>query len=125
MKTIGILTSGGDAPGMNAAIRAVVRTAVYNKLRVMAIRRGFNGLIRGDIEEMSAASVGEIIHRGGTILRTARCEEFNTPEGVKKAYNIAKIFGIDAVVVIGGDGSFRGARDLSRLGMPVVGIPGQ
>ena len=124
MKTIGILTSGGDAPGMNAAIRAVVRTAVYNKLRVMAIRRGFNGLIRGDIEEMSAASVGEIIHRGGTILRTARCEEFNTPEGVKKAYNIAKIFGIDAVVVIGGDGSFRGARDLSRLGMPVVGIPG-
>ena len=124
MKTIGILTSGGDAPGMNAAIRAVVRTAVYNKLRVMAIKRGFNGLIRGDIEEMSAASVGEIIHRGGTILRTARCEEFNTPEGVKKAYNIAKIFGIDAVVVIGGDGSFRGARDLSRLGMPVVGIPG-
>ena len=124
MKTIGILTSGGDAPGMNAAIRAVVRTAVYNKLRVMAIRRGFNGLIRGDIEEMSAASVGEIIHRGGTILRTARCEEFYTPEGVKKAYNIAKIFGIDAVVVIGGDGSFRGARDLSRLGMPVVGIPG-
>ena len=84
MKTIGILTSGGDAPGMNAAIRAVVRTAVYNKLRIMAIRRGYNGLIRGDIEEMSAASVGEIIHRGGTILHTARCEEFNTPEGVKK-----------------------------------------
>ena len=124
MKTIGILTSGGDAPGMNAAIRAVVRTAVYNKLRIMAIRRGYNGLIRGDIEEMSAASVGEIIHRGGTILHTARCEEFNTPEGVKKAYNIAQIFGIDAVIVIGGDGSFRGARDLSKLGIPVVGIPG-
>ena len=124
MKTIGILSSGGDAPGMNAAIRAVVRTAVYNKLRVMAIRRGFNGLIRGDIEEMSAASVGEIIHRGGTILHTARCEEFKTPEGVKKAYNIAKIFGIDAVIVVGGDGSFRGARDLSKLGMPVIGIPG-
>ncbi len=124
MKTIGILTSGGDAPGMNAAIRAVVRTAVYNKLRIMAIRRGYNGLIRGDIEEISAASVGEIIHRGGTILHTARCEEFNTPEGVKKAYNIAQIFGIDAVIVIGGDGSFRGARDLSKLGIPVVGIPG-
>ena len=124
MKTIGILSSGGDAPGMNAAIRAVVRTEVNYKMRLMAFRRGFNGLIRGDFVEMSAASVGEIIHRGGTILHTARCEEFKTPEGVKKAYNIAKIFGIDAVIVVGGDGSFRGARDLSKLGMPVIGIPG-
>ncbi|MBM7581546.1 6-phosphofructokinase 1 [Caldicoprobacter guelmensis] len=124
MKTIGVLTSGGDAPGMNAAIRAVVRTAIYNKVRVLGIKRGFNGLIRGEIEEMDVGSVGEIIHRGGTILHTARCEEFKTEEGLKKAYNIIKIFGIDGLVVIGGDGSFRGARDLSKFGVPVVGIPG-
>ncbi|SFQ14877.1 6-phosphofructokinase [Caldicoprobacter faecalis] len=124
MKTIGVLTSGGDAPGMNAAIRAVVRTAIYNKVRVLGIKRGFNGLIRGEIEEMDVASVGEIIHRGGTILHTARCEEFKTEEGLKKAYNIIKIFGIDGIIVIGGDGSFRGARDLSKFGVPVVGIPG-
>ena len=124
MKTIGVLTSGGDAPGMNAAIRAVVRTAIYNKMRVLGIKRGFNGLIRGEIEEMDVASVGEIIHRGGTILHTARCEEFKTEEGLKKAYNIIKIFGIDGIIVIGGDGSFRGARDLSKFGVPVVGIPG-
>lgn len=124
MKTLGILTSGGDAPGMNAAIRAVVRTAIYNKVRVLGIKRGFNGLLRGEIEEMDVGSVGEIIHRGGTILHTARCEEFKTEEGLKKAYNIIKIFGIDGLVVIGGDGSFRGARDLSKFGIPVVGIPG-
>lgn len=124
MKTIGVLTSGGDAPGMNAAIRAVVRTALYNKLRVLGIKRGFNGLIRGEIEEMDVASVGEIIHRGGTILHTARCDEFKTEEGLKKAYNIIEIFGIDGLIVIGGDGSFRGARDISKFGIPVVGIPG-
>jgi 6-phosphofructokinase 1 len=124
MKTIGVLTSGGDAPGMNAAIRAVVRTAIYNKVRVLGIKRGFNGLIRGEIEEMDVASVGEIIHRGGTILHTARCEEFKTEEGLKKAYNIIKIFGIDGLIVIGGDGSFRGARDLSKMGVPTIGIPG-
>ncbi|MCM8900717.1 6-phosphofructokinase [Caldicoprobacter algeriensis] len=124
MKTIGVLTSGGDAPGMNAAIRAVVRTAIYNKVRVLGIKRGFNGLIRGEIEEMDVASVGEIIHRGGTILHTARCEEFKTEEGLKKAYNIIKIFGIDGIIVIGGDGSFRGARDLSKMGVPTIGIPG-
>lgn len=124
MKTIGVLTSGGDAPGMNAAIRAVVRTAIYNNMRVMGIRRGYNGLIHGEIEEMDVTSVGEIIHRGGTILRTARSDEFRTPEGQKKALNIIKIFGIDGIVVIGGDGSLRGAKDLSELGVPTVGIPG-
>jgi len=124
MKTIGVLTSGGDAPGMNAAIRAVVRTAIYNKLRVLGVKRGYNGLLRGEIVEMDVASVGEIIHRGGTILHTARCEEFKTEEGLKKAYNIIKIFGIDGIIVIGGDGSFRGARDLSKFGVPVIGIPG-
>jgi len=124
MKTIGVLTSGGDAPGMNAAIRAVVRTAIYNKLRVLGIKRGYNGLLRGEIVEMDVASVGEIIHRGGTILHTARCEEFKTEEGLKKAYNIIKIFGIDGIIVIGGDGSFRGAMDLSKFGVPVIGIPG-
>lgn len=124
MKTIGVLTSGGDAPGMNAAIRAVVRTAIYNKLRVLGVKRGYNGLLRGEIVEMDVASVGEIIHRGGTILHTARCEEFKTEEGLKKAYNIIKIFGIDGIIVIGGDGSFRGAMDLSKFGVPVIGIPG-
>jgi 6-phosphofructokinase 1 len=123
MKTIGVLTSGGDAPGMNAAIRAVVRTAVFNHIRILGIRRGYNGLIRGELEEMDVTSVGDTIHRGGTFLRTARCDEFKTPEGQKKAYNILKIFDIDGVVVIGGDGSLRGAKALSNMGIPTVGIP--
>jgi len=124
MKTIGVLTSGGDAPGMNAAIRAVVRTAIYNNIRVLGVYKGYNGLINGEIKEMDLASVGDIIHRGGTILHTARCEEMKTPEGQKKAINVIKVFGIEGLVVIGGDGSFRGAQVLSKAGIPTVGIPG-
>ena len=123
-KTIGILTSGGDAPGMNAAIRAVCRTAINKGLRVMGIRRGYNGLIAGDMYEMNIRSVSEIIHRGGTILYTARCLEFMQPEGVQKAKTVCNENGIDAIVAIGGDGTFRGALDLSKLGIPCVCIPG-
>ena len=124
MKKIGVLTSGGDAPGMNAAIRAVVRTAVYKNMEVYGIRRGFNGLINGEIDQMDVKSVGEILHRGGTILNTARSEMFKTEEGLKKAANVIEVFGIEGLVVIGGDGSFRGAMDLSERGIPVIGIPG-
>lgn len=124
IKTIGVLTSGGDAPGMNAAIRAVVRAGIYHGFKVMGIRKGYNGLINGDITEMTARSVSDIIHRGGTILQTARCLEFKTEEGIKRAISMANVFGIDAIVVIGGDGSYRGARDMSNLGMPVIGLPG-
>ncbi|WP_373897553.1 6-phosphofructokinase [Haloimpatiens sp. FM7315] len=124
MKTIGVLTSGGDAPGMNAAIRAVVRIALDKGLKVMGIQRGYSGLINGEIFEMNRHSVSDIIHRGGTILRTARCEEFKTQEGRKRAANVLKVFGIDGLVVIGGDGSFTGARLLSELGVATVGIPG-
>jgi len=124
LKTIAVLTSGGDAPGMNAAIRAVVRTAIYHGVDVLGIKRGFNGLIRGEIEELEVSSVSDILQRGGTILRTARCEEFKTDKGLKKALNVVKIFGIDGIVVIGGDGSFRGAKDLSELGVPTIAIPG-
>ncbi|MCX7843517.1 MAG: 6-phosphofructokinase [Clostridia bacterium] len=124
IKTIGVLTSGGDAPGMNAAIRAVVRTGIYYGMKVMGIRKGYNGLIHGDITEMTARSVSDIIHRGGTILQTARSPEFLTAEGQKKAADMAKVFGIDAIVVIGGDGSYRGARDLTKQGIGVVGLPG-
>ncbi|KGG80705.1 6-phosphofructokinase [Caloranaerobacter azorensis] len=124
MKTIGVLTSGGDAPGMNAAVRAVVRTAIYNGLKVMGVKQGYNGLISGNIEEMNLSSVADIIHRGGTILRTARCEEFKTEEGRKKALTVLKVFGIEGLVVIGGDGSFQGAKKLSELGIPTIGIPG-
>jgi len=124
IRTIGVLTSGGDAPGMNAAIRSVVRTGIYYGFKVVGIRKGYNGLINGDITEMSLRSVSDIIHRGGTILQTARCSEFKTETGLKKAMTMAKVFGIDAIVVIGGDGSFRGARDLSKYGMNVVGVPG-
>lgn len=124
IKTIGVLTSGGDAPGMNAALRAVVRTAVYNGIKVMGVKKGYNGLINGDIFEMTARSVSETLQRGGTILQTARCAEFRTEEGVKRGAEIAKIFGIDGLVVIGGDGSFRGARDLSKHGISTIGIPG-
>lgn len=109
---------------MNAAIRSVVRTGLYYGFKVLGIRKGFNGLINGDIEELTARSVGDIIHRGGTILQTARSPQFKTEEGLKKAMSMAKVFGIDALVVIGGDGSYRGARDISKLGLNVIGIPG-
>ncbi len=124
IRTIGILTSGGDAPGMNAAIRAVVRTGCYHNLDVMGVIRGYNGLINGELIKMSARSVSETLQRGGTILQTARCLEFKTPEGVRSAYETAKKYGLDGLIVIGGDGSFRGARDLSRLGLPTIAMPG-
>ena len=124
INTVAVLTSGGDAPGMNAAVRAVVRTGIYHGLKMLGIYKGYEGLLNGDIEEMTLRSVGDIIQRGGTILQTARSKEFNTPQGLEKAISMAKVFGIDALVVIGGDGSFRGAKDLSKLGMNVIGIPG-
>ncbi len=124
VKTIGVLTSGGDAPGMNAAVRAVVRTGIYYGMKVLGIHKGYEGLLHGDIEEMKIRSVGDIIQRGGTILQTARSAEFATEAGVQKGMTMAKVFGMDALVVIGGDGSYRGARDLSKCGMKVVGIPG-
>ncbi|PIH04362.1 6-phosphofructokinase [Clostridium combesii] len=124
MRTIAVLTSGGDAPGMNAAIRAVVRTGLEKGLKVMGIQRGYNGLINGEIFEMDTHSVSDIIQRGGTILRTARCEEFRTEQGREKAAKILKAFGIDGLVVIGGDGSFHGAQLLSKLGINTVGLPG-
>ena len=124
MRTIGVLTSGGDAPGMNAAIRAVVRTGVQNGMRVMGIRRGYNGLMTGDMFEMNLRSVSDIIHRGGTMLYTARSPEFKTEEGMQKAIDVCKQVGMEGIVVIGGDGSFRGARDLSIRGINCVGIPG-
>lgn len=124
MKTIGILTSGGDAPGMNAAIRAVVRSAIYYGCKVYGINRGYKGLIESDLVEMNLSSVGDIIHRGGTILKSSRCEEFKTEEGRQKAVKILKKHGIDCLVVIGGDGSFNGAQKLSDLGFPAIGIPG-
>ncbi|WP_066495874.1 6-phosphofructokinase [Abyssisolibacter fermentans] len=124
MKKIGILTSGGDAPGMNAAIRAVVRSAIYNGLKVMGINKGYQGLIEGNITEMTLSSVGDIIHRGGTILKSARCDEFRTEEGRKKAINVLNVFGIEGLVVIGGDGSFRGAKKLSEAGIATIGLPG-
>lgn len=124
MKTIAVLTSGGDAPGMNAAVRAVVRTACENGIRVFGVIRGYNGLINGDFVEMDLRSVSDIIHRGGTKLYSARSTEFATEEGMQKAINTCKEYGIEGVVVIGGDGSFRGARDLSERGIPCVGIPG-
>ena len=124
VKTIGVLTSGGDAPGMNAAVRAVVRTALSHGMRVIGIERGYNGLLNGETYEMNVRSVSEIIHRGGTVLYTARCLEFKTEEGQKKGAEMCKKLGIDALVVIGGDGSFRGAKALANLGIPCIGIPG-
>lgn len=124
IKTIGVLTSGGDAPGMNAAIRAVVRTGIYRGIKILGVKQGYNGLITGDIIELDARSVGDAIQRGGTILQTARCKEFRDMEGVKKGMQTAKKYGMDALVVIGGDGSFRGAKDLCSIGFPTVGIPG-
>jgi len=124
MKTIGVLTSGGDAPGMNAAVRAVVRLGTEKGMRVMGIKRGYNGLMYGDMYEMNLRSVSNIINRGGTVLYSARSPEFKTEEGMQKAIEVCKQVGIEGVVVIGGDGSFRGARDLSLRGIPCVGIPG-
>lgn len=124
IKTIGVLTSGGDAPGMNAAVRAVVRTALAKGMKVYGINRGYCGLITGDIFEMDARSVSDIIHRGGTILYTARSKEFRTEEGLQKAKAKCEELGLEGIVVIGGDGSFRGAADLSARGILCVGLPG-
>ena len=124
VKTIAVLTSGGDAPGMNAAVRAVARTALTSGMRVFGVRRGYNGLLNGDVIDMNLRSVSDIIHHGGTMLYTARSPEFNTPEGVKKAADMCRQMGIDGVVVIGGDGSFRGARDLTNAGINCIGVPG-
>ena len=124
MKTIGVLTSLGDAPGMNAAIRTLVPAGCENGFRVMGIRRGYNGLMYGDMYEMNLRSVSNIINRGGTILYSARSPEFKTEEGMQKAIDVCKQMDMQGVVVIGGDGSFRGARDLSLRGVPCVGIPG-
>ncbi len=124
IKTIGVLTSGGDAPGMNAAIRAVVRKSLANGLRVVGIKKGYQGLLNEEIVEMDRRSVSDIIQRGGTILGTARCMEFTTPEGQAKGAEICRKHGIDGMVVIGGDGSYRGAQKLSAQGINTVGIPG-
>lgn len=124
MKKIAILTSGGDAPGMNAAVRAVVRTALSNGIEVMGVQRGYSGLLDGDITPMTRSSVSDIIQRGGTILRTARCPEFKQEEVRKRAVKILQAYGIEALVVIGGDGSFTGAKLLSKLGVMTVGLPG-
>ncbi len=124
MKSIAVLTSGGDAPGMNPAVRAVVRTACQRGIKVYGVDRGYTGLIKGDIHEMNLRSVSDIITRGGTILYSARCPEFKTEEGLQKAVATCKKFGIDGMVIIGGDGSFRGARDLSLRGIPCIGLPG-
>ena len=124
MKSIAVLTSGGDAPGMNPAVRAVVRTACQRGIKVYGVDRGYTGLINGDIHEMNLRSVSDIITRGGTILYSARCPEFKTEEGLQKAVATCKKFGIDGMVIIGGDGSFRGAWDLSLRGIPCIGLPG-
>lgn len=124
MKKIGVLTSGGDAPGMNAAVRAVVRAALQKNMEVVGIYRGYNGLINGDIRPLDATSVSDIIQRGGTMLYTARCLEFKEKEGVEKAAKTCRDNGIEGIVVIGGDGSFRGAADLSAAGIACIGLPG-
>lgn len=124
MKRIGVLTSGGDAPGMNAAVRAVVRSAIALGMDVKGIMRGYDGLIEGNIVDLNVRSVSDIIHRGGTVLYTARSPEFKTEAGMAKAIKNCKEAGIEGIVVIGGDGSFRGARDLSLRGIPCVGVPG-
>lgn len=123
VRTIGVLTSGGDAPGMNAAVRAVVRTALAKGLRVRGIRRGYHGLLKEEIIDMNAGDVSEIIQRGGTVLQTARCSMMRTEEGQQKAAAICKKYGIDGLVVIGGDGSFAGAQKLASLGVKTIGIP--
>lgn len=124
IKTIGVLTSGGDAPGMNAAIRAVVRKALSNGVTVKGIKKGYQGLLNEEIMDLDRTSVSDTIQRGGTILGTARCSEFRTEEGQKKGADICKKYGIDGVIVIGGDGSYRGAQALARHGINTIGIPG-
>ena len=124
VKRIGVLTSGGDAPGMNACVRAVVRTCVYHGIEVYGIRRGWNGLINGDVVKMDEKSVSRTINRGGTILYTARSQEFMTEEGQKRAVSTCKFLGLDSIIAIGGDGTFRGALALSKYGINVIGIPG-
>ena len=124
IRTIGVLTSGGDAPGMNAAIRAVVRRALAKGLKVRGIRRGYHGLLKEEIIDMSARDVSDIIERGGTVLQTARCKTMRTEEGQQKAAAICKKYGIDGLVVIGGDGSFAGAQKLANLGINTIGVPG-
>ena len=122
--SIAVLTSGGDAPGMNAAVRAVVRTAIFKGMDVYGVQRGYNGLLTGEVVKMDLRSVSDIIHRGGTVLYTARSPKFRTAEGVKQAADYCRGLGIKGVVVIGGDGSYRGARDLTHAGIPCVGLPG-
>lgn len=125
IKKIGVLTSGGDSPGMNAAIRSVVRTCAYMKVDCVGIYRGYQGMIEGDFKPMDARSVNNIINKGGTILKSARCDDFRTPEGRKKAYDQLRAEGIDAFVVIGGDGSFTGAMVFNQeYNFPIIGIPG-
>ena len=124
IKKLAVLTSGGDAPGMNAAVRAVVRTALSKGVQVYGVYRGYNGLINGDLVEMDLRSVSDIIHRGGTMLYTARSPEFCPEEGMQKAVATCRQYGIEGLVVIGGDGSFRGAKDLTQRGIPCVGLPG-
>lgn len=123
-KTIGVLTSGGDAPGMNAAIRAVVRTAIFNNLKVVGIRRGYEGFVDGDVIEMKSDSVSNIIQRGGTILKTARSERFKTSEGIKLAYETIKRYNISGMIALGGDGTFRGAMEFNKhYDIPFIGVP--
>ena len=124
VKRIGVLTSGGDAPGMNACVRAVVRTAIYHGIECYGIRRGYNGLISGDVVRLDERSIAHIINRGGTILYTARSKEFLSEEGQRKAVSTCKFLGLDGIVAIGGAGTFRGALALSKYGINVVGIPG-
>ncbi|MYL41527.1 6-phosphofructokinase [Virgibacillus salexigens] len=124
MKKIGVLTSGGDAPGMNAAIRAVVRKAIYHNIEVYGIKYGYQGLMEGNIERMEIGSVGDIIHRGGTILYSARSEAFKTDEGQQRGIEQLNKFGIEGLIIIGGDGSFRGAQKLTEKGYPCIGVPG-
>ncbi len=125
MDRIAVLTSGGDAPGMNACIRAVVRTALNNKLDIYGVNRGYAGLIKGELTRLNTRSVSDMIHKGGTFLNTARCPEFKEEEGLKKAYDALSAYGIEGLVVIGGDGTLRGAKDLSdKFGIKVMGIPG-
>ncbi|MBQ5973143.1 MAG: 6-phosphofructokinase [Oscillospiraceae bacterium] len=123
-RRIGVLTSGGDAPGMNAAVRSVVRTCIQYGVTPIGVYRGYNGLINGDMEELNARSVNGITSKGGTMLYTARCPEFATPEGLRRAVDTCRYKGIDGLIAIGGDGTFRGARDLAEHGIPTVGIPG-
>lgn len=124
MEKIGVVTAGGDAPGMNAAIRSIVRTAIFNELKVVGIERGYAGLIEGKIRPLDARSVSGIINRGGTILKTARCERIKTDEGIRKAADTLKANKIDALIIIGGDGSFRGASEIYKAsGIPVIGVP--